>query len=450
MPEGARTIQFASLSFDVSFQDIFSTWHSGGTLVLITKAQRRDLAGLSHVLDAERVERIFIPAVALQQLAEGVAAGGALPRALRRVIAGSEQLHITQAVADMFARLEGCSLHNEYGPSEAHVVTRLVLDGGPDGWPPRPSIGRPISNVRIYLLDAHGRPTPVAVPGELHIGGVSLARGYLGRPDLTAAAFVPDPFSPEPGSRLYRTGDLARYLPDGNIEFLGRIDHQVKIRGFRVELGEVETVLGQHPGVREAVVLAHEFAPGDKRLVAYVAAEPGAEPGVSELRNFAARKLPEYMVPGGFVVLERLPLTPNGKVDRRALPAPEQTRPDLSQTFVAPRTELEEVLALVWCEVLGLDRAGVHDDFFELGGHSLLATRLVARVNDAFETALPLRAVFECPTVAAFAERMTAGGTNRAAVERVASIFKRLAQLSESEAEELLRRERLSAERAGS
>jgi acyl carrier protein len=257
------------------------------------------------------------------------------------------------------------------------------------------------------------RPVPIGVPGELCIGGLGVARGYLNRPELTKEKFVPDPFSDDPGARLYKTGDLARYLQDGNIEYLGRIDHQVKIRGFRTELGEIEAVLALHPAVRESVVVARDDSSGDstptglKRLVAYFVSAQNHALSVGELRDHLKAKLPEYMVPSAFVELEALPLTPNGKVDRRALPAPEADRPALEETFVAPRTPLEETLAGIWVEVLGVKQVGVYDDFFELGGHSLLAVQVVTRLNRRFDVEVPLHTLFEAPTVVGLALAVT-------------------------------------------
>lgn len=438
LPEKARTLQFASLSFDVSFQDIFSTLCSGGTVVMISESDRQDISNLAKILTAREIHRIFIPAVALQQLAEGFCAQGDFDAPLRKVIAGSEQLQITQSINTMFANLAQASLHNEYGPSEAHVVTELALPKETDNWPKRPAIGRPIANTQIYLLDRNFKPMPIGVPGELHIGGVGLARGYLTLPDVTADKFIPDPFSPEPGARLYRTGDLARYLPDGSIEFLGRMDHQLKIRGFRIEPGEIEVVLGQHPAIQEAVVMAHEHAPGDKRLIAYVVTFPEATPTVGELRAHLKEKLPDYMVPSTFVLLDELPLTPNGKVDRRALPAPEQSRPELEQAFVAPRTALEEVLAKMWGDLLGLERVGINDNFFELGGHSLLATQLISRVTDSFQTTLPVRIIFESSTVSGMAERMLQKEVRAGDFETIARILKHLDEVTEEEAKAML------------
>jgi acyl carrier protein len=259
---------------------------------------------------------------------------------------------------------------------------------------------------QIYLLDLNLQPVPVGVPGEVHIGGAGLARGYFNRPELTAEKFIPHPFSDEPGTRLYKTGDLAHYLLDGTIDFLGRIDNQVKIRGYRIELGEIEAVLGQHPAVQSPAVVMREDAPGDKQLVAYVVARPEGSFDAADVRKHLKQKLPEYMVPSAFVMLDSLPLTPNGKLDRKALPAPDQSRSEPEETFVAPRTPVEETLASIWGAVLKLDKAGIHDNFFDLGGHSLLATQLISRIRDTFKLDLPLRTLFEAPTIDGLAQRV--------------------------------------------
>ncbi|MBW4457214.1 MAG: amino acid adenylation domain-containing protein [Nostoc indistinguendum CM1-VF10] len=404
LPTGAKTLQFASVSFDVSFQEIFSTWCSGGTLILISEEVRRDAVSLLRCLTDESVQRLFLPFVALQQLAEVANSGGSVPISLREIITAGEQLQVTQQIANLFRNLEGCVLHNHYGPSESHVITSFILTGSPIGWPTLPSIGRPIANVQIYLLDSHLQPVPVGVPGELYIGGVGLARGYRNRPELTAEKFIAHPFSNESGARLYKTGDLARYLPDGNIEFLGRIDHQVKIRGFRIELGEIEAVLSQYPGVRETVVVVREDEPGSKRLVAYVVLNPEQALTITDLRRFLEEKLPQYMVPTAFVMLEALPLTPSGKVNRRALPVPDKAQLQPEGIFVAPQTPVEELLAGIWAEVLGVEKVGIHNNFFELGGHSLLATRVISQLREVFKVELPLRRLFETPTVAGLAK----------------------------------------------
>ena len=410
LPPQARTLQFASLSFDVSFQDIFSTWLSGGALVLITEAERQDLAGLPRLLDRHGVHRIFLPAVALQQLAEGYGSGDFGCRELRKVISGSEQLMITDAVRQMFTRLPDCRLHNEYGPSETHVVTELALEANPENWVKRPSVGRPISNTQIYILDRAGSPAPIGVPGELHIGGAGLARGYLGREALTAEKFIPDPFDRRPEARLYRTGDQARWLPDGTIEFIGRLDHQIKIRGYRIEPGDIEAALEKHPLIREACVIAHEFGPADKRLVAYLAADQAQAPGISEIRAFLAAKLPEYMIPASFITLDTLPLNANGKVDRKALPLPEATRPNLNAAYLAPESGTEKVIAALWREVLRLDKVGIRDNFFDLGGNSVMIVRIHHRLKQHLGRAFPLIALFQYPTIDTLAQYLDQNG----------------------------------------
>jgi acyl carrier protein len=296
-----------------------------------------------------------------------------------------------------------------YGPTESTTFAswyrvRDVAEGAATV-----PIGHPISNTQLYVLDAHLEPVPVGASGELYLGGDGLAQGYLNQPALTAERFVPHPFADEPGSRLYRTGDLARYSSDGVVEFLGRIDHQVKLRGFRVEPAEIETVLEQHPAVRQAVVLPRDDLPGGRGLVAYLVANQEAISTRKALRGYLRERLPNYMVPAALVFLDALPLTPNGKVDRAALPAPDQLRPEPGEAFVAPRTRIEVKLAEIWAQVLGLERVGVHDSFFDLGGHSLLATQVMSRVRETFHMDLPLRCIFERPTIgglAAFIERI--------------------------------------------
>ncbi len=426
---GARTLQFASLSFDVSFQEIFSTWCTGGTLVLIQEELRRDAVSLLRFLTDQAVERLFLPFVALQQLSE-VSDEEAVPGSLREVITAGEQLQVTRQMVNLFSRLPGCRLENQYGPSESHVVTSFALTGSPTSWPSLPPIGRPIANTQIYVVDRNLNPVPIGVPGELYIGGAGLARGYLNCPEATAERFVNNPFSAEAGDRLYKTGDVARYLPDSNIEFLGRIDHQVKVRGYRIELGEIETVLASHPAVREAVVIAWEDKPGDKRLVAYVLFKEQEAASVSEMRSYLKQKLPDYMAPATFVVLDALPLTPSGKVDRRALPAPDQARPELEGTYVAPRNSVEEVVAGIWAEVLKLERVGIHDNFFELGGHSLLATRVISRVRAGLRVELPLRSLFESPTVAELSHGLITSEAKLGQTQKIAKALQKIKSMS--------------------
>jgi len=286
-----------------------------------------------------------------------------------------------------------------YGPSETTTYSTFTRRerGG------RATIGKPLANTQVYIVDPHLQPLPVGAPGEIFIGGDGLARGYLHRPDLTAERFIPDPFSQKNGARLYKTGDIARWLPDGNIEYLGRGDRQVKLRGFRIELGEIESALGKHPSVRECVVLAREDSPGDKRLAAYVVLNPEKPADAGDFRRFLEGKLPEYMIPPAFVTLEAMPLTPNGKINKRALPVPQQADVKTVTEFAAPTTPTEETLAQIWREVLKVDRVGVRDNFFELGGHSLLVTQVMSRVQTTFQVDMTMRQFFEAPTIASLA-----------------------------------------------
>ena len=406
-PRPPRTLQFASLSFDVSFQEIFSTLCAGATLVLIDEEARRDAAELLRVSEAERVERLFLPFVALQSLAEAAEVRGTFPSSLLEVITAGEQLKITPHIERLFDRLGHALLDNHYGPTETHLATMWRLAGAAREWPPLPPIGRPIANARVYVLDVNGCPVPAGVTGELYVGGAQLARGYLNRPAQTAERFVPDSFSGEPGARLYRTGDLVRYLNDGRLEYVGRSDQQVKVRGFRVEIGEVEAALKRHAAVGQAAVAAFADKTGGRRLVAYVVRAQGTGATTGELRDFLKERLPEYMMPARYVYLAALPLLASGKVDRKALPAPEGVETRASE-FVAPRTPIEEAVAGVWSEVLGVGRVGVRDNFFELGGHSLLATRLITRLRDIFQVEIPLRYLFQQPTPAGLAQSVEA------------------------------------------
>ncbi|MCP3169610.1 non-ribosomal peptide synthetase [Myxococcus qinghaiensis] len=395
----ARTLQFSPLSFDVSFQELFSTWAAGGELVLIPEELRLDAHALLELMDRCEVERLFLPFVALQNLAEVADREDFAPRRLRELVTAGEQLRVTPALRRFARRLPGCVLHNHYGPTESHVVTAHTLEGDPESWPDLPSIGRPIANARVHLLDSRQAPVPLGVPGELYLGGDVLARGYLHRPELTMERFVPDPLDLSPGARLYRTGDFARYRPDGTLEFLGRRDAQVKVRGYRIELAEIEAVLARYPALKDCVVEARADGSGLTRLVAYVVGGEGGPPAASELRGFLKQRLPEYMVPGLFVPLDSLPLTPSGKVNRRALPAPEGEVTARSVERVPPRTSLELQLVRAWEETLGLHPVGIREDFFELGGHSLLAVRLLGRIRELTGRALPVATLFQGATV---------------------------------------------------
>jgi acyl carrier protein len=343
---------------------------------------------------------------------------------------------------------DGVRLWNTYGPTESTVTATLfdpaAFPDSVDGVREVP-IGRPIAGTRAYVLDVRLvrlEPAPAGVPGELCLGGTGTARGYLGRPGLTAERFLPDPFAETPGARLYRTGDLVRWLPSGQLEFLGRTDRQVKIRGFRVELGEIEAALAEHPAVREAAVLAREDQPGDRRLVAYVVSIADREAPAGELRAFLKERLPDHLVPSAFVPLAALPLNASGKIDRRALPAPDAARPSLAAAYVAPETPAEEGVAAIWCEVLGVERVSVEENFFESGGHSLLATQVVARVRRGFGIALPLRAFFERPTVAALAAEVAAAVERRGGSARIAGAVQAIRGMSAEEIQRKLQAKR--------
>jgi amino acid adenylation domain-containing protein/non-ribosomal peptide synthase protein (TIGR01720 family) len=396
---GEVCCQKTTLSFVDSVWEVFGPLLRGVPAVLIPDDVAKDPVRLVRALGEAGVTRIVLVPSLLRALLEGVAD---LPRKLPRLrqwVTSGEAL--TVELARRFRdEMPRASMINLYGSSEvAADATHCELDEVGTCVP----IGRPISNMRAYVLDGSLQPSPVGTEGELYLGGWGLARGYLNRPDLTAERFVPDPLGDEAGGRLYRTGDRARWRGEGQLEFLGRVDQQVKVRGHRIELGEVEAALAEHPDVAQAVVAAREDASGEKRLVAYVVGR-GQPISASELRRFLAGKLPESMVPAAFVALEALPLTPSGKVDRRALPDPRPGRPDPEKAFVPPRGPIEEAVAALWGEVLGLARIGAHDNFFELGGHSLNATQVVARIRDAFQIEVPLRQLFQGPTVAGLAE----------------------------------------------
>ncbi|MGE6764047.1 non-ribosomal peptide synthase/polyketide synthase, partial [Corallococcus interemptor] len=392
---GERVSVNAPLSFDASVKQLIQVL-DGHTLCIVPDEARADVAELVHRIGLDSLDVLDCSPAHLRLLVdEGLLERQSIPR---RVLVGGEA--VDPATWRHLAQAPRPRVFNVYGPTECTVdATACAFDASPS-----PTIGRPLPNVRVYVLDRTLRPVPVGVAGELFIGGEGVARGYLNRPELTADRFIPDAFSSTPGARLYRTGDVVRWRADGMLDYLGRADFQVKVRGFRIELGEIESCLLKHPAVHQAVVLAREDVPGDKRLVAYAVPEAGASLDTAELRAFLKQHLPEYMVPAAFLVLEALPLNTNGKVDRKALPAPQGGA--VASSYVAPSTPAEEQLAALFTQVLRVERVGIHDDFFALGGHSLLATQLVSRVRSTFRVELPLRALFEAPTVAALSERI--------------------------------------------
>jgi amino acid adenylation domain-containing protein len=391
-------LQKTPFCFDASVWEFFAPIMAGARLTLARPGGHQDSAYLINTIVNQQVTTLqLVPSMLRVLLAED---GLERCQNLKRVFCGGEAL--SGELRERFHGRLGGELYNLYGPTEATIDATCALCDRAS--PPHTvTIGRPIANTQLYVLDRDMRPVPIGVPGELYIGGECLARGYLNRPELTAEKFITHSFDGEPARRLYKTGDLARYLSDGNIEFLGRVDNQVKIRGYRIELGEIESVLAQHPCVGQSVVAVREDGPGDNRLVAYVVGQRDSQTDAHELRTFLRQKLPEYMVPSAFIFLDSLPLTPNGKVDRKGLPAPDGNRDELEQAYVAPRSPTEEILAGIWAEVLKIEQVGVRDNFFDLGGHSLLATQVVSRMRKVFHSELPLRHLFEFPTIAELA-----------------------------------------------
>lgn len=412
-----RATQVASPAFDGAVWEVWPYLTAGASIHIPDEETRLDPPLLRDWLVAQEITISFLPT----PMAEAAMALTWPPHpALRILLTGADTLHRYPSPTLPFA------LVNNYGPTETTVVATsgLVPPGNSVG--PLPSIGRPIANTQVHILDENLQAVPTGTPGELYIGGRGVARGYRNRPDLTAERFIPDPFTDVPGARLYRTGDLVRSRADGDLEFIGRIDQQVKIRGFRIELGEVEAVLGEHPEVRQAVVAARDDTSGGRSLVAYVVPAPGSQPATEELRNFLRMRLPDYMVPTAIVRLQALPLTTNGKVDRGALPALGADSAARDGGLEAPRTLIEERLGGIVAALLKLEQVGMEENFFLLGGHSLLGAQLLARVNDVFGVAIPLRTLFDIPTISGLS----------AEIERL--VLTKLEAMTEEAAEGLL------------
>jgi len=402
--------QTASVSFDISIWQFLVSLVVGGRVEIVSNQVATDPAQLLGLVETQEITILEIVPSLLRMILLEIERDGATRPELSRLrwLLLTGEILPPQLCRQWFNYYPTTKMLNAYGPTEcSDDVTHYPITQPPATEVFNLPIGRLVLNTQLYILDKELQPVPIGVPGELYVGGVGVGRGYLNNPQLTDLAFIPDPFTQKAGSRLYKTGDKVRYNRDGNIEFLGRIDYQVKIRGFRIELGETEAVLLQHAGVVETVVIAREDTPGNQHLVAYVV--PNQQPGVtmSELRSFLKEKLPDYMVPSAFVMLEKIPLTPNGKVDRRALPAPDLEL-SLNATFVPPRTSTEEILANLWAEVLSLKLVGIHDNFFELGGHSLLATQVISRLRSVFGVDLPMRRLFESPTIAELSDAIEA------------------------------------------
>jgi amino acid adenylation domain-containing protein len=403
-------------AFDLSVPDWYLTLASGARLALIPREATLDGVELADWLARTGATFVQATPTTWQLLVDAGWKGSAA----LKIVCGGEAL--PRALADdLLAR--GAALWHMYGPTETTVWSSVLSLEAEKG---AVKLGGPIANTTFYVLDGHGAPVPAGVAGELYIGGDGLAAGYRGRLELTAQKFVPDRFAPVPGQRLYRTGDLMRWRDSGTLEYLGRIDQQVKLRGFRIELGEIETVLATHPQVNGAVALVREDTPGDRRLVAYVVPAAGERPDIDALRRLLKTKLPPFMVPSAFVALDAFPVTANGKLDQRSLPAPDGARPDLGRSFTAPETHVQESLAAIWREVLGLERVGIDDDFFDLGGHSLLAVKMLARVQDAFGVDLYLGRVFEESTIRGLAAVIAAQLIGDVDDDEVASLLDEL------------------------
>lgn len=403
---GSKTLQFAPISFDVSFQEIFCTLTTGATLVLINDDLRLDPINLLNFISEAAIDRIFLPFVALQFLAEAATGNKQYPAHLKEIMTAGEQLKITPQVREFFEGLNNCVLFNQYGPTECHVVTELKLTGEPGSWPALPNIGQPISNTDIYILDQDKNLLKTGETGELAISGISLAEGYLNRPELTAEKFVWIPVNGQQ-TRVYLTGDLARYENDGTIDFLGRKDDQVKIRGYRIELGEIEVLLNQITGIKQAVVIARPDLSGQYRLLAYLVAD-AENRNTSLIRNELEAHLPEYMIPSALIWMEDLPKTTSGKVDKKNLPLPERKRPELAVLYSPAKTPLEKRIAAIWSHVLEIDQVGIDDNFFELGGNSLLALKTVSSLRTEYHIALPITKLYQFPQISALVKYLDA------------------------------------------
>ncbi|MEH2405964.1 non-ribosomal peptide synthetase [Nostoc sp.] len=437
LPPSASFATVSSFAADLGNTAIFPALCNGGCLHVVSQERASDPAALVAYFELYPIDCLKIVPSHLAVLLTSSHSEKILPR--KRLILGGE-IASWYLIEQLQQYLPACEIFNHYGPTETTVgvLTYLVEKQQTNHYSETVPIGKPLANIEVYVLDRQLQPVPIGVSGELYVGGAGLARGYLNHPELSATKFIPNPFSDTLKAKLYKTGDRVRYLSDGNLEFLGRIDNQVKVRGFRIEPEEIELALRQHPQVREVVVIDREDKLGDKRLVAYVVPRQGKGSSTSELRFFLRNKLPEYMVPSAFILLKNLPLTPNGKVDRLALPSPDTARPNVEDTFVAPRTPVEKHLAEIWSELLRLEYIGVHDNFFDSGGHSLLATQVVSRLRDTFEVDLALRDLFEKPTIAdlavTIAQRLAQAGDS----EILAQTFAELEQLSQEEVQAIL------------
>ena len=396
--EKSKTLQFAPLSFDVSFQEIFATLSTGGTLVLIDEEHRLDMVALLKLIEQQQINRLFLPFVALQALAETAVSIKIFPQSLNEIMTAGEQLKITPQVRHFFKSLNNCNLYNQYGPTECHVVSELKLEGNAENWPALPNIGMPIDNTSIYIINKQGYIVPHGEVGELCITGHCLAEGYLGNEQLTNEKFTVLQLPNSQNIKMYRTGDMARYLENGCIEFLGREDEQVKISGHRIELGEVEIALNKLPNIKQAVVIASKHLSDQTQLIAYLQTNNS----VKEIPDFSEQVksvLPDYMLPAYYVWMEDFPRTTSGKIDKKALPAPEYKRPDTAPIFKKPTTETQKNIANTWSEILKIPKIGILDNFFEMGGTSLLAQKTVAVLKQHFDYNIPIIKLYQYPSI---------------------------------------------------
>lgn len=428
-------LQTASLSFDASVRDIIGPLIAGAKLVLVPDNDVKDPFALrSRIKDHDVTCILSITPTVLRSVTDAAAETGSKAETLRLILTSGESLSLAECARVRAILGEHVSIVNQYGATECTMSsTRYrVPESQTSGMAPA---GKPIANTQVYILDPHFARCPIGVPGEIHIGGLGVARGYLMSPALTALKYIPNPFTETAGARLYKTGDVGRFLPSGHIELHGRVDRQVKVRGIRIEPGEIETVLHDHENVREAAVVVREDTPGNQRLVAYVVLRQPE----NHLRAFVKARVPDHMVPSAFVVMDKLPLTPNGKVDHAALPIPDPASFDSNNEFVAPQTHVEQTLAQIWKELLGVTRIGIHDNFFDLGGHSLLATQVVSRIRKTLKADLPLRVIFDSPTIAGLAPHVESiSRTEPDELEQLAELLARIDQLSTDETKVLL------------
>jgi amino acid adenylation domain-containing protein len=446
LPAGASYATVSTFAADLGNTAIFPALASGGTLHIMAQERITDPEAVAAYFDENQIDCLKIVPGHLAALLSYSDPARVLPR--RLLVLGGEASHRDWATQVRALKPE-LRVLNHYGPTETTVgvlTWELAEDQHWTSGEATLPLGRPLRNTSAYVLDGNLLPVPIGVPGELYVGGDNVTRGYLNQPDLTAERFIPDPFSVEPGERLYKTGDVVRFVSEDAIEFLGRKDEQIKIRGYRIEPGEIEAQLETHEDVREAIVVPREDSPGEKRLVAYVsAAAPSLQ--ASDLRSHLAERLPEYMVPSSFFLLSSLPRTPNGKIDRQALPAPAEAED--TELFIAPRTPVEEALCRIWTELLGVEQVGINNDFFDLGGHSLMAMQLLSRLRSTFQLELPLRAIFEAPTIAELATTLVSFEVTPGQVERIAAIAADLENMSTEAISEKLREARATeSERA--